>query len=289
MADSLKRTLLRLVAHSPVVQEKLRADKEARYNSPEAKRARSERSRKAAATVRARRETQERLEADMEAREPNGPVCGAFGIIPIPSGPHETTCARPPHRHGDHENVDGDRWPSYEGEYDEMLIITTTHLRQLLNGTQEEPVLFVSRDGDTGEPVGLDVWAGALVPHGDVVVRQHDLVDALGGPDHPDEVTDEALEPLLEGYQAEVDAMEEKATNQPRLLSCGLCFEEDGEEVHPHPECPIGAPADACVSDGVVHPEHDYPPEGEGNECRRCGAEAEDITEPDGVYNGEIR
>jgi hypothetical protein len=25
----------------------------------------------------------------------------------------------------------------------------------------------------------------------------------------------------------------------PRLLSCGLCFEEDGEEVHPHPECPL--------------------------------------------------
>lgn len=24
----------------------------------------------------------------------------------------------------------------------------------------------------------------------------------------------------------------------PRLLSCGLCFEENGEEVHPHPECP---------------------------------------------------
>jgi hypothetical protein len=24
----------------------------------------------------------------------------------------------------------------------------------------------------------------------------------------------------------------------PRLLSCGLCYEENGEEVHPHPECP---------------------------------------------------
>ncbi len=23
----------------------------------------------------------------------------------------------------------------------------------------------------------------------------------------------------------------------PRLLSCGLCFEENGEECHPHPEC----------------------------------------------------
>ena len=26
----------------------------------------------------------------------------------------------------------------------------------------------------------------------------------------------------------------------PRLLDCGLCYEEWGEEVHPHPECPQG-------------------------------------------------
>lgn len=25
-----------------------------------------------------------------------------------------------------------------------------------------------------------------------------------------------------------------------RLLACGLCYEENGEEVHPHPECPFG-------------------------------------------------
>lgn len=29
----------------------------------------------------------------------------------------------------------------------------------------------------------------------------------------------------------------------PKALSCGLCFEEQGEEVHPHPECPIGSTA----------------------------------------------
>ncbi|MGW1533909.1 hypothetical protein [Streptomyces aureus] len=28
-----------------------------------------------------------------------------------------------------------------------------------------------------------------------------------------------------------------------RLLDCGYCYEEHGEEVHPHPECPIGRPA----------------------------------------------
>jgi hypothetical protein len=27
----------------------------------------------------------------------------------------------------------------------------------------------------------------------------------------------------------------------PRPLGCGFCFEEDGEEIHPHPECPIGS------------------------------------------------
>lgn len=29
----------------------------------------------------------------------------------------------------------------------------------------------------------------------------------------------------------------------PRLLSCGLCYEENGEEAHPHPECTV-APLD---------------------------------------------
>lgn len=34
---------------------------------------------------------------------------------------------------------------------------------------------------------------------------------------------------------------------------------------------------DECVdANGQPWPEHDYPPEGQGNECRRCGAETED-------------
>lgn len=66
------------------------------------------------------------------------------------------------------------------------------------------------------------------------------------------------------------------------------------------PECPPGlhsmfdpCPGDClndtdCVdSDGEVWPEHDYPVD--IGECRRCGAEPDDWTEPDGVYNGEIR
>jgi len=30
------------------------------------------------------------------------------------------------------------------------------------------------------------------------------------------------------------------AYRPPRLLPCGLCYEEASQEVHPHPECPIG-------------------------------------------------
>ena len=28
---------------------------------------------------------------------------------------------------------------------------------------------------------------------------------------------------------------------EARLLACGLCYEEDGEETHPHPACPLSA------------------------------------------------
>ncbi|MFJ4702816.1 hypothetical protein ACIP5N_32150 [Streptomyces sp. NPDC088768] len=35
---------------------------------------------------------------------------------------------------------------------------------------------------------------------------------------------------------------DEAAVEQPRLLDCGLCYEEDGEGVHPHPECTVGGP-----------------------------------------------
>lgn len=135
------------------------------------------------------------------------PVCGALGFLRA----QEVWCVRPPHRHGDHQNEAGDRWPSYEGENDTMLVVSTNDLRSLLSAQHEDPVLYVARDEDTGKPVRLDVWAEALAPHGDVIVRQHELVDALGGPDHPDGVTEDALENLLEGYQAEVDEKEEAA------------------------------------------------------------------------------
>lgn len=47
---------------------------------------------------------------------------------------------------------------------------------------------------------------------------------------------------------------------------------DDGDTYVPDP--------DACIDgNGQEHPEHDYPPVAEGNECRRCGAEAGDDEE----------
>jgi hypothetical protein len=135
----------------------------------------------------------------------DSPACGAMGFLQA----QEVWCARSPHKHGDHQNEAGYRWPSYEGEFDEMLTVTTANLRELLASPAQDPVLYVARDENTGEPVRLEVWAEAYVPNADIMVRQHELVDALGGPNHPDGVTEDALEHLLEGYQAEIDAMEE--------------------------------------------------------------------------------
>ncbi|MFJ4988820.1 hypothetical protein ACIP9H_34090 [Streptomyces sp. NPDC088732] len=46
-----------------------------------------------------------------------------------------------------------------------------------------------------------------------------------------------------EGATPHTDPAEAPAgrVGAPRLLDCGWCFEENGEEVHPHPECPVNA------------------------------------------------
>lgn len=50
---------------------------------------------------------------------------------------------------------------------------------------------------------------------------------------------------LVDGHRY-VSPEEDAAANrpapgaQPRLLACGHCYEEDGQEVHPHPECTTG-------------------------------------------------
>jgi flagellar hook-length control protein FliK len=91
-----------------------RAKKEARYNSPEARAARSARSLKAAETRRALREAEERqeaLEADWDARIPDGPLCDAMDVV---MDAREVFCIRSPHTSGDHEDIDGHTWPYEE-------------------------------------------------------------------------------------------------------------------------------------------------------------------------------
>lgn len=39
---------------------------------------------------------------------------------------------------------------------------------------------------------------------------------------------------------------------EPRLLDCGFCYEERGEEVHPHPECPRGGTLQQRDANGWV-------------------------------------
>ncbi|GHA95281.1 hypothetical protein GCM10010330_56790 [Streptomyces tendae] len=53
--------------------------------------------------------------------------------------------------------------------------------------------------------------------------------------------------PGTKGALAELERRAAANVDLPaRLLACGFCYEEQGEEVHPHPECPVGgvAPAD---------------------------------------------
>ncbi|PPS89420.1 hypothetical protein [Streptomyces sp. MH60] len=180
------------------------AEKNRRRNSPEAKAARSARSAKAAETRRVRLEELRKAEEWIEARIPDGPVCNAMSIV---MDAQEVFCVRPPHRSGSHEDVDGTTWDVLEEEFEDMLNVTIADLRKLLDGPSDSPVLYVSRDEDTGEPVRLDVWDDAYVLYADVVARKHELVDALGGPDHPDGITDGALKNLLPLYQGTVDGI----------------------------------------------------------------------------------
>lgn len=39
---------------------------------------------------------------------------------------------------------------------------------------------------------------------------------------------------------------------EPRLLDCGFCYEEQGEEAHPHPECPEGRDASSPLRAHLV-------------------------------------
>lgn len=82
--------------------------------------------------------------------------------------------------------------------------LTANLLDQLLAAPHEDPVIYLERD-ETGEATGLAVWAEALVPHGDIVVRYEELADQLGDdPQGAERAT--ALHHLAESWQADVDA-----------------------------------------------------------------------------------
>lgn len=92
------------------VREREAAERLERFNSPQARAARSERSRKAAATRKARREAEEQRRAEEFAREPTGPTCDSMGII---LQAQETWCVLDPDEpHEDHEDIYGNRWPN---------------------------------------------------------------------------------------------------------------------------------------------------------------------------------
>lgn len=79
-------------------------------------------------------------------------------------------------------------------------IVTTGHLRELLASPGERPVLYVNDEGS------LEVWVEAYVPTRQIAARRSELVDDLGGPDHPDgPPTEGDLEELIPGIQATVD------------------------------------------------------------------------------------
>lgn len=62
---------------------------------------------------------------------------------------------------------------------------------------------------------------------------------------------------LVDGHRYVSPA--EDAAREGRLLACGLCYVENGEEVHPHPEC-TAHPAGAQELLGVADPAAFTPP-----------------------------
>lgn len=80
-------------------------------------------------------------------------------------------------------------------------LVTVADVRALLAAQSEDPVLYVQNgpDDEGGEPT-VEVWAGALVPAGSVIVRRSDLDDTLG--DDPD---DDSIRECLPQMQEDAD------------------------------------------------------------------------------------
>jgi hypothetical protein len=57
--------------------------------------------------------------------------------------------------------------------------------------------------------------------------------------------------PVIEGFEPDGPGYRPVA----RLLDCGLCYEENGEEVHPHPDCTFApAPGEQNMAGLIIEP-----------------------------------
>ncbi|MDX2917305.1 hypothetical protein PV370_04745 [Streptomyces sp. NE06-03C] len=81
-------------------------------------------------------------------------------------------------------------------------------------------------------------WAVAQTPKIRTVSPQDFAVPAALFVEAPEEVL---IGALVDGtrYVSPVEDAARGAQPPARLLDCGTCYEENGEEVHPHPECPL--------------------------------------------------
>lgn len=86
--------------------------------------------------------------------------------------------------------------------------ITAADVMALLTSGAEEPVLYLQRDDETGEHDDISVWAGAYVPHADVIAYRSQIADQV---DTNTPADDETLTALLAELQETVDT----------ILACG--------------------------------------------------------------------
>lgn len=127
--------------------------------------------------------------------------------------------------------------------HDAVFIFTTREPEQVMpwleqygfDVTIDERCSHCSRRGDGGSPPGCSYCKGSGLltfwnPRGQLLVTNRKL----------------AANAYLDDRAVRFNDWGQALTAlgvTPRLLDCGLCCEEWGEEVHPHPECPAGGRA----------------------------------------------
>ncbi|MGY5034374.1 hypothetical protein ACWC9U_26655 [Streptomyces sp. 900116325] len=94
-------------------------------------------------------------------------------------------------------------------------------------------MILIQPAGDLRKPFAQ--WAVAQVPKVRTVGTNVFAVPAALFVEAPENVL---VGSLVDGTR--YVSPDEDAAPQARLLDCGFCYEEAGEEVHPHPECPQG-------------------------------------------------